>query len=370
MVVHKASVKTKSKVVNGYLYLIKNIAKGYEAYKIGHTKTGDNDDRILTHLSLGWELVALWKFDELYDAQSSEVVVLSDWRNTLKVLPGLKPIQMKIQKGHTETANIKELVEAILELLHSSSNYSSPCDILHPDKIVVDRIDLIITKHINSLYPNTIKIPRPQWGPVPRTQINRQVEIRHQRVLGSVWLQSGVQFKEDSSHYRIELNNSKKNCGCTIPIPTKLDDASPEIPPYTALTSRLFSKGSEARRTLYSDAVDSLVYLHKANNDPEPKISKNGKIIPNQFEGLIKDTNGYNATAIAKVVRLSPRGKIRYAHLDEYVLARCISAVLHDKELGKDNPAEINKNVVGGMRNRAGFEIKASYWVCGNWRSL
>jgi hypothetical protein len=350
----------------GYIYLIRNTAPGYAAYKVGHTQARIHDERILTHLSLGWELVGLWLFDEIKDAISAEKAVLADWSNTLQVPQGLTYSQMKIQGGHSETAKIQDLVNAI-RTAQKTSNLL--CDSIHSDKIAVDRVDDVIRKHIETLYPNTIKIKRNFIGGGPRPNLNNsKIETRHRKLSGTVILRANDSFVEDASSYIIGIYDSRKSCECRVPRPIGLDDASPKIPAYTSLSQQLFPKGSSERANLYSDAIEALIRLYRANK-PETKLGKNGNPIPDQFRGLIDDSQGYDTKAIVKQIRASERGKIRYASLTNKTLKRCVSAVLGDRDLQSPNIIiKPNVVVVKGVRSNK-QQYRTTYWECVNWIS-
>lgn len=78
---------------------------GLKALKVGITNVESTMDRIAQHRRHGWELSEAWFFQLGHQAEVTEQMVLSWWREELNAPAALKKSQTP-QGGHTETVSL------------------------------------------------------------------------------------------------------------------------------------------------------------------------------------------------------------------------------------------------------------------------
>lgn len=304
----------------GYIYLIKNTDPRYNSYKIGLTSFGKTDDRILTHLALGWDLLALWETNSKRLAEHLEKSVVQTWRES-SLPASMTSKTMHIQRGWTETVDYA-LLNRQVNLL--SGNYPTYAQNSPEDKVVyyIEKIfDLAYKKS-----PDVINVLI-NLGNLSKSMLPK-------RVIGKLRLQGGIDFmKQLYSTPPLALpfqNNSA--------IVNSFNGAKLS-PPLTKLVSApqvIFPLGSGARTILLLDIVRAF----EALNRKYPAAQKNGYTV---------------ATILKAMLSGLPQGA-KYIPIKHY-MQKSIESVLYDTQI------QAKLNIKFGKTVNSGRTTANTYWV-------
>lgn len=304
----------------GYLYLIKNSDLKYDSYKIGLSSFAKTDDRILTHLALGWDLVCLWETNSKALALSLEAIVIEHWRrNNLPQQMSHK--NMHIQKGWTETVGYKALNSFISADSKGYPVYAQNS----PEDMVVHSIELLFQNAYRSS-PNIVNVLI-SLGSISKTMLP-------QRVAGKVKLQGGINFMKQL--YTTPSLTLPFQNGSVI---TNAFSGTKISPPLTKLVSApqvLFPIGSGARTILLLDVVRAITAL----NDKYPAAKPNGYTVSTIYKALL---NGL------------PQGA-KYTQIKHY-MEKSIESVLYDAQIQAKLDIKLGKTI------NSGRTTANTYWV-------
>lgn len=304
----------------GYIYLIKNTDARYDSYKIGLSSFAKTDDRILTHLALGWDLVALWETNSKLLAQKLEEVVIETWRNA-NLPPSMNSKNMHIQRGWTETVSYT-LLNKQINLL--SGNYPINAQNSPEDKVA---------HYIENVFGVAYK-KNPEVINILINLGNLSKALLPKRVTGKLKLQGGIDFmKQMYTTPVLTLPFQNSSVIVNSFSGTKLS------PPLTKLVSApqiIFPFNSGARTILLLDIVRTF----EALNNKYPTAVANGYKVETIYNALLKGL---------------PQGK-KYLPIKHY-MQKSIESVLYDTKI------QAKLNIKLGKTTHSGRTTANTYWI-------